>query len=61
MPLNDILTFLEAVYSLLDESVAKSNNSPVEVFQKTENDYDRHYLSITYEDKIYGLACLGYD
>jgi hypothetical protein len=49
------------MYNLLDESVAKSNNPPAEVFQKTENDYERHYLAITYEDKIHGLACLGYD
>ena len=41
--------------------MAKSNNSPTEVFQKTEDDYDRHYVAITFEDKIHGLACIGYD
>jgi hypothetical protein len=49
------------LYTLLDEGVAKSNNSALEVFSKTENGYDRNYLAVTFEDKIYGLVCLNYD
>lgn len=61
IPLAEITNFIEAMYGLLDESLVKSNNTPQEVFEKTEHDYERHYLAITFEDKIYGLACLGYD
>lgn len=61
IPLSEIPNFLSEVYALLDEPIAKSNNLPTQVFQKTENDYDRHYLAITFEKKIYGIACIGYD
>lgn len=61
IPLSEIPNFLTVIYDLLDESIAKSNNPPNEVFLKTENDYDRQYLAITFENKIHGLACIGYD
>lgn len=59
--ISKIQTYLEKVYELLEESIAKSNNPPTEVFLKTENDYDRHYLKITHEEALYGIACIGYD
>jgi len=33
----------------------------VKLFDITEDGYDRHYLHIVFEGKIYGLACLNYD
>lgn len=61
IPLNQLKNFLDQIYLLLDEAIAKSSNPSAEVFSKTENDYDRHYLAIEYEDEIYGIACLSYD
>ena len=61
IPLSEIPNFLSEIYALLDEPIAKSNNPPTQVFQKTENDYDRHYVAITFEEKIHGIACIGYD
>jgi hypothetical protein len=55
------LPFIDKVYSALDDTIAKSNNTPKEVFEKTEEGYDRHYLMLVANEKVYGIAILNYD
>ena len=45
----------------MDETILKSNNPPEEVFEKTEEGYDRHYLMLVANEKVYGIAVLHYD
>ncbi len=58
---NKLLTFISHVYGALDETIAKSNNAPQEVFDKTEEGYDRHYLMLVAKEKVYGIAIVNYD
>jgi len=39
----------------------KSNNDAQTVFQLMEDGYDRRYLNLVYQGKIYGFAFLHYD
>lgn len=56
-----ILSFIEHIYQNVDETIAKSNNTPQEVFDRTEEGYDRHYLMLVFKEKVYGIATLNYD
>ena len=56
-----LLNFMSHVYSALDDTIAKSNNTPQEVFDKTEEGYDRHYLMLVANEKVYGIAIVNYD
>lgn len=56
-----ILSFIEHIYKNVDETIAKSNNTPQEVFDRTEEGYDRHYLMLVFNEKVYGIATLNYD
>ncbi len=52
---------IESFYERLDETIVKSNHDAIKSFEITEQGYDRHYMHIVNEGKIYGLACLNYD
>lgn len=58
---SQILSFITHVYNQLDDTIAKSNNNPQEVFDKTEQGYDRHYLMLVANEKVYGIAIINYD
>jgi len=64
-PLNidykEVSNYIESFYEKLDPVINKSNHESSKVFDLTENGYDRYYVNLISEGKVYGLACLNYD
>lgn len=58
---DNLPNYIESFYERLEETIQKSNHEAVKLFDITENGYDRRYLHIVHNGKIYGMVCLNYD
>ena len=54
-------TYIQQVYTKISTVMQKSNNDAETVFNLMEEGYDRRYLNLVYQGKVYGWAFLHYD
>jgi len=53
--------YITDFHDKIDENIAKSNNDPQKAFEIVEDSYDRRYLNLIFNGKIYGFVCMHYD
>lgn len=57
----DVLKFFEDFNSRVDPAISKSNQEPKKAIELMEEGYDRRYLTLNHDGKIYGLLACHYD